>query len=114
MSNLTSVFHHERLSSFCGQFIPILDLSEKFNICQICVQFPAKIKIYRIKQKLEQELLASKFEILNTYEIFDKIINSEKFHSLLNNNNLNSIILSLSSYKISIIEYIMKYDTLYL
>ena len=50
-------------------------------------------------------------ELLNTYEIFDKIEYSEKFHSLLNNKNLHSIILSLTSYKISIIEYNIQYDT---
>ena len=48
--------------------------------------------------------------LLNTYEIFDKIEYSEKFNSLLNNKNINSIILSLSSYKISIIEYNIQYD----
>ena len=118
MSNLTAVFHQEKipdtqiLSSFCGKFIPIIDLSEELNIDQqICAQYSSKIKIYKIKQKSEQDLIVNKFEILNTYEIFDKIISSEKFHSLLNNKNLNSIILSLSSYKISFIEYNIQFDT---
>ena len=121
MSNLTAVFHQERvpdtqiLSSFCGKFIPIItscyDYPEENMIDQICIQYSTKIKIFRIKKKKENNEILNKLELLNTYEIFDKIEYSEKFHSLLNNKNLHSIILSLTSYKISIIEYNIQYDT---
>ena len=123
MSNITAVFHQERipdsqiLSSFCGKFIPIIitsnendESSEESKIDQICAQYSTKIKIYKIKKKKEGELIIDKLELLNTYEIFDKILYSEKFHSLQNNKNLNSIILSLSSYKISFIEYNIQFD----
>jgi hypothetical protein len=120
MSNLTAVFHQERipdtqiLSSFCGMFIPTLNTSTQENdIEQICLQYSNKLKIYMIKNENEEENKKPiyKLYLLNKYEVFDTIDNSEKFHSLLNNKNLNSILLSLSSYKISIIEYNMKYDT---
>ena len=121
MSNITAVFHQERipdsqiLSSFCGKFIPILissneESSEDDKIDQICAQYSTKIKIYKIKKKKENDLILNKLELLNTYEIYDKILYSEKFNSLQNNKNLNSIILSLSSYKLSFIEYNIQYD----
>ena len=121
MNNLTAVFHQERipdtqiLSSFCGKFIPIIFSSyidpEEQTIDQICVQYSSKIKIYKIKKEKEKDKMTNKLELLNTYEVFDKILYSEKFRSLLNNKNINSIILSLSSYKISFIEYNMLYDS---
>ena len=122
MSNWTAVFHQERIpdtqiiSSFSGMFIPILipsnsDSYEITDIEQICVQYSNKIKIYGIKSEKINEENINKLYLLNIYEIFDKIEYSEKFHSLLNNKNINSIILSLSSYKISIIEYDMQFNT---
>ena len=121
-TNLTAVFHKEIipdtqiLSSFCGKFIPVLansyfDTETESKIDQICVQYSSKIKIYAIsKSKNNDEF--NKLNLLNTYSIFDKIINAEKFNALLSKNkSLNSIILSLSSYKISIIEYDMLYDS---
>ena len=124
MSNLTAVFHQERipdtqiLSSFCGNFIPIITCSYNSpeemmidQIYQICVQYSTKIQIFRVNVQKNKDEISNKLELLNTYEIFDKIEYSDKFHSLLNNKNLNSIILSLSSYKISIIEYNIQYDT---
>ena len=121
MNNLTAVFHQERipdtqiLSSFCGKFIPIILSSyidpEDDEINQICVQYSSKIKIFKIKREKERDIKINKLELLNIYEVFDKILYSEKFRSLLNNKNLNSIILSLSSYKISFIEYNMIYDS---
>ena len=124
MSNLTAVLHQERipdtqiLSSFCGKFIPSIissssneeDSNEESQIDQICVQYSTKIKIYKITCDKKNEKDKHLQEI-NIYEIFDKIENSEKFNSLLNNRNLNSIILSLSSYKICFIEYIQEFDT---
>ena len=121
-SNITSVFHKEIipdtqiLSSFCGKFIPILvnsyfDTITETKIDQICCQYSTKIKIYAIsKSKNTNEF--NKLHLLNTYIIFDKIISAEKFNSLSSKNkSLNSIILSLSSYKISIIEYDILYDS---
>ena len=121
ISNLTSIFHKEIipdtqiLSSFCGKFIPVLlgtsyDTLTETKPDQICVQYSSKIKIYAIsKPKNDGEY--NKLNLLNTYKIFDKIISAEKFNSLLSKNkSINSIILSLSSYKISIIEYDMLYD----
>ena len=121
-SNITSVFHKEIipdtqiLSSFCGKFIPILansyfDTITETKIDQICCQYSTKIKIYAIsKSKNTNEF--NKLHLLNTYSIFDKIISAEKFNSLSSKNkSLNSIILSLSSYKISIIEYDILYDS---
>lgn len=124
-SNLTAVFHKEKipdtqiLSSFCGKFIPILVCSRydaiNGDVDQICVQYSSKIKIYGIKKVIkginENSEEANKLYLLNSYEIFDKIEYSEKFNSLLNNKSINSIILSLSSFKISIIEYNLQFDT---
>ena len=127
-SNLTAVFHKEKipdtqiLSSFCGKFIPILVCSRYDNINgdvdQICMQYLSKIKIYGIKKVIikekginEMSETVNKLYLLNTYEVFDKIEYSEKFNSLLINKSINSIILSLSSFKISIIEYNLQFDT---
>ena len=127
-SNLTAVFHKEKipdtqiLSSFCGKFIPILVCSRydtiNGDVDQICMQYLSKIKIYGIKKVIKREKginemseTVNKLYLLNTYEIFDKIEYSEKFNSLLNNKSINSIILSLSSFKISIIEYNLQFDT---
>jgi len=125
-SNLTAVFHKEKipdtqiLSSFCGKFIPILACSRYDpingdNVDQICLQYSSKIKIYGIKkvirEKNENNEGVNTLYLLNTYEIFDRIEYSEKFNSLLNNKSINSIILSLSSFKISIIEYNLQFDT---
>ena len=115
MSNLTALFHQERipdtqiLFSFTGQFIPdiIASSNETNNSEQICAQYATKIKIYGIAQNED----GFKLKLLNTYEIFDKIEYSDKFHSLKKKDNINSIILSLSSFKICFIEYNMSYDT---
>ena len=120
INNSTAVFHQERipdtqiLSSFCGKFIPIISApyyneNQEIKRDQICVQYSSQIKIYGIYNKENDETI-NKLILLNTYEIFDKIEYSEKFNSLLNNKSINSIILSLSSYKISIIEYNIQYD----
>ena len=118
-TNLTAVFHKELipdtqiLSSFCGKFIPILVnspfyIESDFKIDQICVQYSSKLKIYGIsKSKNKDEY--NKLNLLNTYNVFDRIEQAEKFKSLTSK-SLNSIILSLSSYKISIIEYDILYD----
>ena len=118
-TNLTAVFHKELipdtqiLSSFCGKFIPVLVnspfyIESDFKIDQICVQYSSKLKIYGIsKSKNKDEY--NKLNLLNTYNVFDRIEQAEKFKSLTSK-SLNSIILSLSSYKISIIEYDILYD----
>lgn len=117
MSNLTAVLHQERVpdtqifNSFCGKFIPIFASENSLQEDQICAQYSSKIKIFRLKKQNENNEILNKLELLNTYEIYDKIEYSEKFHSLLNKNNMNSIILSLTSYKISIIEYNMQYGS---
>ena len=120
-TNLTAVFHKELiqdsqiLSSFCGKFIPTLvdsyyDTTTESKIDQICVQYSTKIRIYAISKSKNNEIF-NKLNLLNTYSIFDKINYAEKFNSLLSpNKSLNSIILSLSSFKISIIEYDILYD----
>ena len=117
---MTSVFHKEIipdnqiLSSFCGKFIPTLinsfyDTNTEAKIDQICVQYSTKIKIYALSKSKNNEIF-NKLNLLNTYNVYDTINHAEKFNSLITPNKLiNSIILSLSSYKISIIEY----DTLY-
>ena len=124
MSNLTAVFHQERipdtqiLSSFCGKFIPSIsslsnnedESDEESQIDQICVQYSSKIKIYKITSN-KKDGVSKQLQAINTFEVFDRIEYSEKFNSLLNNKNLNSIILSLSSYKICFIEYIQEFDT---
>lgn len=115
MSNLTGIFHKEIISntqiisSFCGKFIPtLLDL---FCDNQICIQYSSYIKIYSIIKSDEKKDAYDKLNLLNTYKIFDTIEYCEKFNSLLNNNDdLNSIILALSDYKISIIEYDLLYS----
>ena len=121
-NNLTEVFHKEIipdsqiLSSFCGKFIPTLldtyyDIKSDIKLDQICVQYSSKIKIYALIKSQKNEEKFNKLNLLNTYNIYDKINLDEKFNSLLYPNNyLNSIILSLSSFKISIIEYNMLYD----
>ena len=121
-NNLTAVFHKEIipdsqiLSSFCGKFIPTLldtyyDIKSDIKLDQICVQYSSKIKIYALMKSKKNEEEFNKLNLLNTYNIYDKINYAEKFNSLLSpNNSLNSIILSLSSFKISIIEYNMLYD----
>ena len=120
-SNLTAVFHKEIipdtqvLSSFCGKFIPTLkdtyyDIKSDIKLDQICVQYSTKIKIYALTKSNNKEEF-NKLSLLNTYNIYDKLNYAEKFNSLISkNNSLNSIILSLSSFKISIIEYDMLYD----
>ena len=120
-TNLTAVFHKELisdsqiLSSFCGKFIPTLvdsyyDTTTESKIDQICVQYSTKIRIYAISKSKNNEIF-NKLNLLNTYSIFDKINYAEKFNSLLSpNKSLNSIILSLSCFKISIIEYDILYD----
>ena len=121
ISSLTSIFHKEIipdtqiLSSFCGKFIPVLegtsyDSMTETKPAQICVQYSSRIKIYAISRIKNKEEF-NKLNLLNTYNIFDKITSAEKFNSLLSKNkSINSIILSLSSYKISIIEYDMLYN----
>ena len=121
ISSLTSIFHKEIipdtqiLSSFCGKFIPVLEGTSYDSMTetkpeQICVQYSSRIKIYAISRIKNKEEF-NKLNLLNTYNIFDKITSAEKFNSLLSKNkSINSIILSLSSYKISIIEYDMLYN----
>ena len=120
-NNLTAVFHKEIipdnqiLSSLCGKFIPTLvnsyfDATTENKVDQICVQYSTKIKIYALSKSQNNEKF-DKLNLLNIYNIYDKINHAEKFNSLITKNkSLNSIILSLSSFKISIIEYDMLYD----
>ena len=120
-NNLTAVFHKEIipdsqiLSSFCGKFIPTLldtyyDIKNDIKLDQICVQYSTKIKIYALTKSNNKEEF-NKLNLLNTYNVYDTINHAEKFNPLITPNKLiNSIILSLSSYKISIIEYDILYD----
>ena len=120
-ANLTAVFHQEIipdnqiLSSFCGKFIPTLlnyndDIKTDTKLDQICVQYSTGIKIFSLSKSKENEEY-NKLNLLNTYNIYDRISYADKFNSLISTNkSLNSIILSLSSFKISIIQYDMLYD----
>ena len=122
MNNLTAIFHKEIIpntqiiSSFCGNFIPILldtyyDTKETTKVYQICIQYSSHLKIYSLIKSNEFSDVFDKLNLLNTYKIFDTIEYSEKFNSLLNSkNDINSIILALSNYKISIIEYDIQYS----
>ena len=130
IDNLTAVFHQERipdtkiLTTINGHFMPVLPISSKtirnnLNNSQLCFQFSNRIDIYGFKSETKEKTQNNSLPVdeninlikLNSYKIFDTIETCDKFTSLLNNKDLNSIVLALSSYKISFIEYNALFDT---